>query len=197
MEDSYTLVKQFKIEIPVFIGDSDKKRKENLNDSELCNEIIRLYLLEKIKRVIIYTRYRNGEKNNLYYYEDIDGETRRYKPQEVTEDTINKIMSDKRGGTRKGAGRPAYAGLGSVPVRVPKHLKTDFLSIIDMYAQFTSDNKEKLEAVGRTSEYERKGALELLGWLYDKEHERIEKLKERKRREEENKRQLKLFPEEP
>ena len=195
MEDSDTLVKQFKIEIPVFIGDSDKKRKENLNDSELCNEIIRLYLLEKIKRVIIYTLYRNGEKNNLYYYEDIDGETRKYEPQEVTEETINKIMSDKRGGARKGAGHPAYAGLGSVPVRVPRHLKTEFLSIIDMYAQFTSKNKEKLEAVGRTSEYERKGALEFLGWLYDKEHERIEKLKERKRREEENKRQLKLFPE--
>ena len=45
MEDSDTLVKQFKIEIPVFIGDSDKKRKENLNDSELCNEIIRFYII--------------------------------------------------------------------------------------------------------------------------------------------------------
>ena len=73
MEDSNTLVKQFKIEIPVYIGDSDKKRKENLKDSELSNGIVRLHFLEKIKRVIIYTLYRNGGMKYLYYYEDKNG----------------------------------------------------------------------------------------------------------------------------
>ena len=197
MEDSDTLVKQFEIEIPVYIEDSDKRRKENLNDSELCNEIIRLHFLEKIKGVNVYVYFKNGERLCRYYYERTDGVTRLYKPQKVTEESIYKIMFDKRGGCRNGAGRPAYAGMGSVPVRVPRHLKTEFTAFIDMYAQFTSKNKVKLEAVGRTSEYERKDALVLLGWLYNKEHERIENLKEHKRREEENKRQLKLFPEEP
>ena len=75
MEDSNTLVKLFNIEIPVYTGYGEKKREENLYDSELCNDIIRLYFLEKIKRVIIKTRYRDGEENVLYYYEKTDGET--------------------------------------------------------------------------------------------------------------------------
>ena len=194
MTSSDILVKHFKIEIPVYVGYKEKKRTDNLFDEELCSDLLRFYFLGKLYRVLIKKVFKDDREENLYYYELTGGDKVQYIPHEVSIEDVKRIMEDRRGGTRKGAGRNPIAGTSSVTVRVPHHLKCEINAIIDMYAQLTSKNRDILQPVGRTSELERKEALEWLDMVSRYEHSRVERLKEHYRKEEENRRQLKLFP---
>lgn len=196
MISSDILVKHFKIEIPVYVGHKEKKRTDILFDEELCSDLLRFYFLGKLHRVLIKKVFKDGRENILYYYELTGGDRVQYIPHEVSIGDVQRIMEDRRGGTRKGAGRNPIAGTSSVTVRVPHHLKCEINAIIDMYAQLISKNRDILQPVGRTSELERKEALGWLDMVSRYEHSRIERLKEQDRLEDENKRQLKLFPDE-
>ena len=195
MTSSDILVKHFKIEIPVYVGHNEKKRTDNLFDEELCSDLLRVYFLGKLHRVLIKKECKNCREKNIYYYELTEGEKVQYIPHEVSFEDVKRIMKDRRGGTRKGAGRNSIVGNGSVTLRIPVQLKNEFIAIVDMYAQLSSLNKDILQPMGRTTELERKKALEWLDMVSKYEHSRIERLKDFQRKEEENKRQLKLFPE--
>lgn len=193
MKSSDILVKQFKIEIPVYIGEGNKRRVDNLLDEELSSDIIRLYSLGKLSKVVIKKKYRNGRENKIYLYEIVSGNVVEYTPQELSAEIVVGIMNDRRGGARKGAGRNPIAGTNSVTVRVPHHLKNEIMAIIDMYVQLSSENKDNLLPIGRTTDVDRKKALEWMDMVVKYEHSRVDRLKEYKRKEEENRRQLKLF----
>ena len=118
MKPTDTLITKYDIVIPFYTSENVTKSVRNIYDHELCKEVIRLYLLNKLDRV-----WRNPYGS--YYYKAKGGLPEYYRPQILTSVDIEKIIAQKKGGRRKGTGRKKLAGNSpSVTMRVPQYIRT-------------------------------------------------------------------------
>ena len=88
MKPTDTLVTKYDIIIPFYTSENVTKSVRNIYDHELCKEVIRLYLLNKLDRV-----WRNPYGS--YYYKAKGGLPEYYRPQILTSVDIEKIIARK------------------------------------------------------------------------------------------------------
>lgn len=105
-------------------------------------------------------------------------------------------VKGKSGGKRPGAGRPFKTeGCVTTVMRVPAYMKNRIETLIRVQSEWLSENEEK-KPVGYLDEEEERKRRELvhdLESIIDYEKKRLEKAKLQSRKQEEDKRQLKLF----
>lgn len=166
MKSTDTLVTKYDIIIPFYTSENVTKSVRNIYDHELCKEVIRLYLLNKLDRV-----WRNPYGS--YYYKVKGGLPEYYRPQILTSVDIEKIITQKKGGRRKGTGRKKLAGNSpSVTMRVPQYIRKDIQALIDMYAHWCASDEEPL-LVSKTSVEQRLKTIEFLNYLIDNEKNKL------------------------
>ena len=125
MKPTDTLVTKYNIIIPFYTSENVTKSVRNIYDHELCKEVVRLYLLNKLDRV-----WRNPYGS--YYYKAKGGLPEYYRPQILTSVDIEKIIVQKKGGRRKGTGRKKLAGNSpSVTMRVPQYIRREIQALIE------------------------------------------------------------------
>lgn len=105
-------------------------------------------------------------------------------------------VKGKSGGKRPGAGRP-YKTEGCITkvMRVPSYMKESIETLIRVQSDWLSEDEER-KPVGYLDEAEekkRKDLIQDLECIIDYEKKRLEKAKLQSRKQEEDKRQLKLF----
>ena len=166
MQPTDTLVTKYDIIIPFYTSENVTKSVRNIYDHELCKEVIRLYLLNKLDRV-----WRNPYGS--YYYKAKGGLPEYYRPQILTSVDIEKIIVQKKGGRRKGAGRKKLAGNSpSVTMRVPQYIRREIQALIDMYAHWCASDEEPV-LVSKTSVEQRLKTIEFLHYVTEHEKEYI------------------------
>lgn len=166
MKPTDTLVTKYDIIIPFYTSENVTKSVRNIYDHELCKEVIRLYLLNKLDRI-----WRNPYGS--YYYKAKGGLPEYYRPQILTSVDIEKIIAQKKGGRRKGTGRKKLAGNSpSVTMRVPQYIRKEIQALIDMYAHWCASDEEPL-LVYKTSVEQRLKTIEFLHYVTEHEKEYI------------------------
>ncbi|MBM6945861.1 MULTISPECIES: hypothetical protein [Bacteroides] len=188
MDNKFDLVEKYNIDVDVYLGMDGTTSVGKLPDNRLTKEFLRLYFMGHITKVwkewphdIYYALAENGKK--IYLSKTA-----------ITAWDIEKIMKDKRGGKRAGAGSKRKTGFVTSTLRVPDCLKGNFKCYIDMFTQYTKADEENIPYF--TDEDKRLETIrDMLSVLKHEEH----MIYERRRRlaeEEENKHQLKLFGDE-
>lgn len=166
MKPTDTLITKYDIVIPFYTSENVTKSVRNIYDHELCKEVIRLYLLNKLDRV-----WRNPYGS--YYYKAKGGLPEYYRPQILTSVDIEKIIAQKKGGRRKGTGRKKLAGNSpSVTMRVPQYIRREIQALIDMYAHWCASDEKPL-LVSKTSVEQRLKTIEFLHFVTEHEKEYI------------------------
>lgn len=166
MKPTDTLVTKYDIIIPFYTSENVTKSVRNIYDHELCKEVIRFYLLNKLDRI-----WRNPYGS--YYYKAKGGLPEYYRPQILTSVDIEKIIAQKKGGRRKGTGRKKLAGNSpSVTMRVPQYIRKEIQALIDMYAHWCASDEEPL-LVSKTSVEQRLRTIEFLHFVTEHEKEYI------------------------
>ena len=107
---------------------------------------------------------------------------------------IEKIINDKRGGKRAGAGPKLKTGYVTTTLRIPSTLKESFKCYIDMYTQYFKGDEENIPYF--TNEEDRLNTIRDMMSVLKYEEHLIYERRRRAAEEEENKRQLKLFGDE-
>lgn len=98
---------------------------------------------------------------------------------------IEKIINDKRGGKRAGAGSKKKTGLTTTTIRIPSCLKENIQFYIDMFNQWMNgDDKDIPYFTDEDKRLETISDMKSVNLIYERR---------RRAAEEENKRQLKLF----
>lgn len=188
MDEKFELVEKYNIDVDVFIDEDGVTPAGKLPDNHLTKEFLRLYFTGQITKV--WKKWLSG----LYYASTAKGEEIFLPKTNLTAWDIEKIINDKRGGKRAGAGSKLKTGFTTTTLRIPNNLKEYFKCYIDMYTQYIKGDEENIPYY--TNEEDRLETIrDMMSVLKHEEH----LIYERRRRaaeEEENKRQLKLFGDE-
>ena len=185
MENKFELVEKYNIDVDVYLDKDGTTVSGKLPDNRLTKQFLRLYFTGQITKVW------KEWLHNLYFALTAKGEEIYLLETNLSAFDVEKIINDKRGGKRAGAGSKRKTGYSTCTLRIPNILKESFKCYIDMYTQYTKDDEENIPYF--TEEDDRLEAIrDMMGVL--KHEERL--IHERRRRaaeEEENKRQLSLF----
>lgn len=188
MDNKFELVEKYNIDVDVFIDEDGVTPVGKLPDNHLTKEFLRFYFTGQITKV--WKKW----LSDLYYASTAKGEEIFLPKTNLTAGDIEKIINDKRGGKRAGAGSKLKTGFSTTTLRIPFTLKESFKCYIDMYTQCFKGDEENIPYF--TNEEDRLETIrDMMSVLKHEEH----LIYERRRRaaeEEENKRQLKLFDDE-
>lgn len=103
-------------------------------------------------------------------------------------------VKGKSGGKRPGAGRPCKSGCVTKVMRVPSYMKQDIETFIEIQTEWLSDEEKKpVSYLDEVEEKRRRDFISNLESLIYYEKKRLARAYQLKIREEEDKRQLKLF----
>lgn len=188
MDKEFELVKKYNIDVDVYLDRDGNTPAGKLPDNRLTKEFLRLYFTGQIKKV-----WKDWYRD-LYYALTERNEQIFLRETNLAACDIEKVMKDKRGGKRAGAGPKRKTGYDTTTMRIPSCLKQQFQCYIDMFTQYYKDENDTTPYF--TEEDKRLNTLrDMMSVLKYEEH----MIYERRRREaekEENKRQLKLFRDE-
>ena len=98
MENKFELVEKYNIDVDVFIEENGVTPVGKLPDNHLTKEFLRLYFTGQITKV--WKRW----LSDIYYAMTTKGEEISLPKTNLTAWDIEKIINDKRGGKRAGAG---------------------------------------------------------------------------------------------
>lgn len=185
MDNKFELVEKYKIDVDVFIDEDGVTPAEKLPDNHLTKEFLRLYFTGQITKV--WKRW----LSDIYYAMTSKGEEIFLPKTNLTAWDIEKIINDKRGGKRAGAGSKRKTGYTTCTLRIPYILKESFKCYIDMFTQYTKDDEENIPYF--TDEDDRLEAIRDMMSVLKHEERLIHERRRRAAEEEENKRQLSLF----
>lgn len=187
MDNKFKLVKKYNIDVDVYANERSDIKVDKLPDDRLSKEFLRLYFMGKIVRVW-------KEWNDLYYALTTKGEKIYLSKSSLSFWEIERIINDKRGGKREGAGSKLKTGYVTTTLRIPSTLKESFKCYIDMYTQYFKGDEENIPYY--TSEEDRLNTIRDMMSVLKYEEHLIYERRRRAAEEEENKRQLKLFGDE-
>lgn len=188
MDNKFELVEKYNIDVDIFVNKDGVTPTGKLPDNRLTKEFLRLYFMGHIAKV-----WREW-LTDIYMAQTTDGKEIFLPETNISSDDIEKIMNDKRGGKREGAGSKRKTGFSTTTLRIPNTLKESFKCYIDMYTQYIKGDEENIPYY--TNEEDRLETIrDMMSVLRHEEHLIYERRK-RAAEEEENKRQLKLFGEE-
>lgn len=189
MERTYELVKRFGIDIDVYVAKDSDTIIWKLPDNVLNKDFLRLYFMGQIEKVWMDCWY------DMYYALTKKGEKIYLPVTHITAYDIEKIIKDKRGGKRPGAGpKSKMGGFDTVTIRIPFLLKENIRCFIDMFSHYCNAEPNSLSYF--TSEEERLATICKMKSVLEYEERLICERRKRAAEEEENKRQLKLFGDE-
>ena len=132
--------------------------------------------------------------SDIYYAMTTKGEEISLPKTNLTAWDIEKIINDKRGGKRAGAGPKLKTGYVTTTLRIPSTLKESFKCYIDMYTQYYKGDEENIPYF--TNEEDRLNTIRDMMSVLKYEEHLIYERRRRAAEEEENKRQRKLFGDE-
>lgn len=187
MDNKFKLVKKYNIDVDVYANERSDIKVDKLPDDRLSKEFLRLYFMGKIVRVW-------KEWNDLYYALTTKGEKIYLSKSSLSFWEIERIINDKRGGKREGAGSKLKTGYVTTTLRIPSTLKESFKCYIDMYTQYFKGDEENIPY--STSEEDRLNTIRDMMSVLKYEEYLIYERRRRAAEEEANKRQLKLFGDE-
>ena len=188
MENKFELVEKYNIDVDVFIDEDGVTPVGKLPDNHLTKEFLRLYFTGQITKV--WKRW----LSDIYYAMTTKGEEISLPKTNLTAWEIEKIINDKRGGKREGAGSKLKTGYVTTTLRIPSTLKESFKCYIDMYTQYFKGDEENIPYF--TNEEDRLNTIRDMMSVLKYEEHLIYERRRRAAEEEENKRQLKLFGDE-
>lgn len=188
MENKFELVEKYNIDVDVFIEENGVTPVGKLPDNHLTKEFFRLYFTGQITKV--WKRW----LSDIYYAMTSKGEEIFLPKTNLTAWDIEKIINDKRGGKRAGAGPKLKTGYVTTTLRIPSTLKESFKCYIDMYTQYFKGDEENIPYF--TNEEDRLNTIRDMMSVLKYEEHLIYERRRRAAEEEENKRQLKLFGDE-
>ena len=187
MDDKFELVKKYNIDVDVFVDEDGVTPNGKLPDNRLTKEFLRLYFTGQITKV-----WRKWLSDNYYALTSKGNEI--YLPESnLTSWDIEKIMKDKRGGKRAGAGPKLKTAFSTKTLRIPSCLKENFQCYIDMFNQYVNGDDKDIPYF--TDEDKRMETIRDMMSVLKHEENLIYERRRRAAAEEENKRQLKLFDE--
>lgn len=187
MDDKFELVKKYNIDVDVFVDEDGVTPNGKLPDNRLTKEFLRLYFTGQITKV-----WRKWLSDNYYALTSKGNEI--YLPESnLTSWDIEKIMKDKRGGKRAGAGPKLKTCFSTKTLRIPSCLKENFQCYIDMFNQYVNGDDKDIPYF--TDEDKRMETIRDMMSVLKHEENLIYERRRRAAAEEENKRQLKLFDE--
>ena len=188
MENKFELVEKYNIDVDVYLDKDGATVSGKLPDSRLTKQFLRLYFTGQITKVW------KEWLHDLYFALTTKGEEIYLPETSLSAFDIEKIINDKRGGKRAGAGSKLKTGYSTTTLRIPDCLKEHFKCYIDMFTHYTKGDGENISYF--TDEEDRLETIrDMMSVLKHEEH----LIYERRRRaaeEEQNKRQLKLFGDE-
>lgn len=187
MENKFKLVRKYNIDVDVYANEESDITVGKLPDERLTKEFLRLYLMGKIVKVW-------KTWNDLYYALTIKGDKILLCKSNLSFWEIERIMEDKRGGKRAGAGSKSKTGYFTTTVRVPICLKETIQCYIDMFSKYS--NFENRSKPYFTDEKKRLQVINDMMCVLEHEKNLIYDRRRRAAEEEENKRQMKLFGDE-
>lgn len=186
MDDKFELVKKYNIDVDVYIDRDGTTPVGKLSDRNLTKEFLRLYFMGHIAKVW------KVWLTDIYMAQTTDGKEIFLPETNISSEDIEKIMNDKRGGKRPGAGSKRKTGYSTTTIRIPACIKKNIQCYIDMYSHYYKDD----ELPYYTDEEQRLSSImDMMSVLKYEEHLIFER-RRRAAEEEENKRQLKLFGDE-
>ncbi len=184
----FELVEKYNIDVDVFIEENGVTPVGKLPDNHLTKEFLRLYFTGQITKV--WKRW----LSDIYYAMTTKGEEISLPKTNLTAWDIEKIINDKRGGKRAGAGPKLKTGYVTTTLRIPSILKESFKCYIDMYTQYYKGDEENIPYF--TNEEDRLNTIRDMMSVLKYEEHLIYERRRRAAEEVENKRQLKLFGDE-
>lgn len=113
MENKFELVEKYNIDVDVFIEENGVTPVGKLPDNHLTKEFLRLYFTGQITKV--WKRW----LSDIYYAMTTKGEEISLPKTNLTAWDIEKIINDKRGGKRAGAGPKLKTGYVTTTLRIP------------------------------------------------------------------------------
>ncbi|KAA5286431.1 hypothetical protein F2Z06_20895 [Phocaeicola dorei] len=188
MDDKFELVKKYNIDVDVYIDRDGTTPVGKLSDRNLTKEFLRLYFMGHIAKVW------KVWLTDIYMAQTTDGKEIFLPETNISSEDIEKIMNDKRGGKRAGAGPKLKTGYVTTTLRIPSTLKESFKCYIDMYTQYFKGDEENIPYF--TNEEDRLNTIRDMMSVLKYEEHLIYERRRRAAEEEENKRQLKLFGDE-
>lgn len=138
MKNKFELVEKYNIDVDVFIDEDGVTPTGKLPDNHLTKEFLRLYFTGQI------TNVRKRWLSDIYYAITTKGEEISLPKTNLTAWDIEKIINDKRGGKRAGAGSKLKTGYSTTTLRIPFTLKENFKCYIDMYTQYFKGDEENI-----------------------------------------------------
>lgn len=188
MDNKFELVEKYNIDVDIFIDEDGVTPVGKLPDNHLTKEFLRLYFTGQIAKVW------KIWLSDIYYAMTTKGEEISLPKTNLTAWDIEKIINDKRGGKRAGAGPKLKTGYVTTTLRIPSTLKESFKCYIDMYTQYFKGDEENIPYF--TNEEDRLNTIRDMMSVLKYEEHLIYERRRRAAEEEENKRQLKLFGDE-
>lgn len=185
MEKNYELVKKYKIDVDVFIDKDGTTPVEKLPDNHLTKEFLRLYFTGQITKV-----WREW-LHEAYFALTSKGKEIYLPKTNLTSHDIEKIINNKRGGRREGAGKKRKTGYNTTIMRIPSCLKQNFQCYIDMFTQYYKEHDQNIPYY--TEEENRLDTIKQMNSVLKHEEHLIYERRKRAAEEEANKRQLKIF----
>lgn len=185
MENKYELVNKYNIDVDVFIDKDGTTPAEKLPDNRLTKEFLRLYFTGQITKV-----WREW-LHEAYFALTSKGKEIYLPKTNLTSHDIEKIINDKRGGKREGAGSKRKTGYDTTIMRIPSCLKQNFQCYIDMFTQYNKDHDQNIKYY--TEEENRLDTIKQMMSILKYEEQKIYERRRRAAEEEENRRQLKIF----
>lgn len=187
MDNKFKLVKKYNIDVDVYANERSDIKVDKLPDDRLTKEFLRFYFMGKIVRVW-------KEWSDLYYALTTKGEKIFLSKSELSFWEIERILNDKRGGKRAGAGSKLKTGYSTTTIRIPACIKKDIQCYIDMFSHYYNYTDKELPYY--TDEEKRLASIMEMMNILEYEKRQIIERRKRAAEEEQNKRQLKLFGDE-
>lgn len=185
MNNKFELVQKYNIDVDLFVDKDGVTPAGKLPDNRLTKEFLRLYFMGHIAKVW------KEWLTDIHIAQTTDGKEIYLPDTNLSSEDIERIINDKRGGKREGAGSKRKTGYSTTTIRIPTCIKEDVQCYIDMFTHYFNYTDKELPYY--TDEEKRLVSIREMMNILEHEKRQIFERRKRAAEEEENKRQLKLF----